>query len=180
MPKYLRFLPRARPGRHGRRLSASRNRKIQWATPNPKVKIKRVSRTLTQRQKSWFIPDGLEWNGKTEGFFVEWLSYFVLFTDRFSFAITGSHPYFILSTPKLRKSLHTISFEYLLELQSDSLIYKSLQFISFEYLLELQSDSLIYFPWISFRITIGFVNLYRSSTKPKIPSGLTALVGIWL
>ena len=25
-----------------------------------------------------FIPDGLEWNGKTEGFFVEWLSYFVL------------------------------------------------------------------------------------------------------
>ena len=55
MPKYLRFLPRARPGRHGRRLSASRNRKIQWATPNPKVKIKRVSRTLTQRQKSWFI-----------------------------------------------------------------------------------------------------------------------------
>ena len=23
------------------------------------------------------IPDGLEWNGQTEGFFVEWLSYFV-------------------------------------------------------------------------------------------------------
>ena len=55
MPKYLRFLPRAWPDRHGRRLSASRNREIQLATPNPEVKIKRVSRTLTQRQKSWFI-----------------------------------------------------------------------------------------------------------------------------
>ena len=53
-----------------------------------------------------FIPDGLEWNEKTEGFFVEWLSYFVLFNDRFSFAITGSQPYFILSTLKFRKSLH--------------------------------------------------------------------------
>ena len=37
-----------------------------------------------------YIPDGLEWNGKEEGFFVEWLSYFVLFTDRCSYAITGS------------------------------------------------------------------------------------------
>ena len=63
-----------------------------------------------------FIPDGLEWNGKEEGVFDEWLSYFVLFTDRFSYAITGSHPHFILSTPKLGKSLHTISFEYRLEL----------------------------------------------------------------
>ena len=137
--------------------------------------------------KQRFIPDGLEWNGKEEGFFVEWLSYFVLFTDRFSFAIVGSHPHFILSTlknhrPKTAKLYIRISFEYLLELQSDSLIYKSLQFISFEnllelqsdsliiyklyqfisfkYLLELQSDSLIYFFWISFRITIGFVNLF--------------------
>ena len=39
-----------------------------------------------------FIPDGLEWNGKTEGFFVEWLSYFVLFNDRFSFAIQALTP----------------------------------------------------------------------------------------
>ena len=38
------------------------------------------------------IPDGLEWNGKEEGFFVEWLSYFVLFTDRFSFAIQALTP----------------------------------------------------------------------------------------
>ena len=56
--------------------------------------------------KLTFIPDGLEWNGKEEGFFVEWLSYFVLFTDQFSYAITGSHPHFILSTPKKTKSLH--------------------------------------------------------------------------
>ena len=47
-----------------------------------------------------FIPDGLEWNGKEEGVFDEWLSYFVLFTDRISYAITGSHPHFIPSTPK--------------------------------------------------------------------------------
>ena len=39
-----------------------------------------------------FIPDGLEWNGKEEGFFVEWLSYFVLFNDRFSFAIQALTP----------------------------------------------------------------------------------------
>ena len=56
--------------------------------------------------KKCFIPDGLEWNGKEEGFFVEWLSYFVLFTDRFSFAIVGSQPHFILSMPKKTKSLH--------------------------------------------------------------------------
>ena len=52
-----------------------------------------------------FIPDELEWNGKEEGFFVEWLSYFVLFTDRCSYAITGSHPHFILSTAKFCKPL---------------------------------------------------------------------------
>ena len=63
------------------------------------------------------IPDGLEWNGKEEGSFVERLSYFVLFTHRFSYAITGSYPPpFILSTPKNCKSLHTISFKYLLSL----------------------------------------------------------------
>ena len=39
-----------------------------------------------------FIPDGLEWNVKKEGFFVEWLSYFVLFNDRFSFAIQALTP----------------------------------------------------------------------------------------
>ena len=60
------------------------------------------------------VPDGLEWNGKDEGFFVEWLSHFVLFTDRYSYAITGSYPHSILSTAKFCKSLHTISFEYLL------------------------------------------------------------------
>ena len=68
-----------------------------------------------------FIPDGLEWNGKEEGVFDEWLSYFVLFTDRISYAITGSHPHFILSTPKNRRPKTAnrylrISFEYLLEL----------------------------------------------------------------
>ena len=42
------------------------------------------------RHSLLFIPDGLECNGKTEGFFVE--SYFVLFTDRFSFAIQALTP----------------------------------------------------------------------------------------
>ena len=99
--------------------------------------------------------DGLEWNWKEEGFFVEWFSYFVLFTDWFSYAITGSHPHFILSTsknhrPKTANRYMRISFDNLLELPYDSLIYKSSQFISFEYVLEFVLDSLIYFLWISF------------------------------
>ena len=129
----------------------------------------------------------MDWNGmeRKRVSLLNGLSYFVLFTDRCSYAITGSHPHFILSTPK-NSSPKTanryirISFEYLLELQSDSLIYKSLQFISFEYLLELRYNRIsppLYsvdtqkkqpknskslhtnFLWISFRITIGFVNL---------------------
>ena len=112
-----------------------------------------------------FIPHGLEWNGKEEGFYVKWLSYLVLFTDRFSFAIQALTPTLFCLRQNWVNRYIQCSFEYLLELQSDSLIYKSLQFISFGYLLELRSDSLIYFLWKSFRITIGFVNLYRSSTK---------------
>ena len=92
-----------------------------------------------------FIPDGLECNGNTEGFFVEWLSYFVLFTDRFSFAIQALTPTLFCRRPNCENRYIQCSFEFPLELQSDSLIYKSLQFISFGYLLELESDSLIHF-----------------------------------
>ena len=101
-------------------------------------------------KKLIFIPDGLECNGNTEGFFVEWLSYFVLFNDRFSFAIQALTPTLFCrrpnsACPNCENRYIQCSFEFPLELQSDSLIYKSLQFISFGYLLELESDSLIHF-----------------------------------
>ena len=76
---------------------------------------------------------------------MEWLSYFVLFTDRFSYAIKALTPTLFCRRQKTVNRYIRYSFECLLELQSDSLIYKSLQFISFEYLLELESDLLIYF-----------------------------------
>ena len=95
--------------------------------------------------KKCFIPDGLEWNGKEGGFFVEWLSYFVLFNDHFSSAIQALTPTLFCRRPNCENRYIQCSFEFPLELQSDSLIYKSLQFISFGYLLELESDSLIHF-----------------------------------
>ena len=60
---------------------------------------------------------------------------------KYNLLITGSHPHFILSTPKNHRpktanSYIRICLDNLLELQSDSLIYKSSQFISFEYILE--------------------------------------------
>ena len=60
------------------------------------------------------------------------------------------NPTLFCRRPKTANRYIRCSFEYLLELQSDSLIYKSLQFLSFEYLVELESDSLIYFLWIYF------------------------------
>ena len=81
----------------------------------------------------------MDWNGKEEGFFVEWLSYFVLFTDRFSFAIVGSHPHFILSTPKKTKSLHRKINAFLFLSQKS--MHPIFRFLAF-------------FLWISFKIFI--------------------------
>ena len=96
-----------------------------------------------------FIPDGLEWNGRKrvpllKGF----LTLFYLPIDLAILYRLSSPLYSVDAKKKRQKTVNRYircSFEYLLELQSDSLIYKSLQFISFEYPLELKSDSLIYF-----------------------------------
>ena len=101
----------------------------------------------------------------------------VLFTDRFSYAITGSHPHFILSTPKNSKSLHTnflwLSFRitilrYTPTNRRPKTANRYIR-ISFEYLLELQYSLMDFLVWYR-RCVYSNAQLSQLFTKTKNPS----------